>query len=153
LPLAGCSTVSPRQGAILQAASDRYAQVAPGMSREELVHTLGPPRMDGARLLVWKVRYGPGNVELLGVELDGAKRAAIARLHSRVVWGQTTDACYDGLDPNGYAPTPPHHLQQSADLEIRRGYRPTEIQRLPDFPNGYYLALQRHLSHWHFRAN
>jgi hypothetical protein len=147
--LAGCSTISPRQNATLQAASDRYATVALDMSREELVRTLGPPQQDGARLLMWKVQYGSDNFELLGVELDSANLvAAIASLHSRFAWPR------DDRFLAFAAPIPfvEGHDQQRGDLVIRPGYRPTEIRKLPGFPDSYYRAIPGYPLGWHYRS-
>ena len=146
----GCSTVSSRQDASLQAASDRYARVSLSMSREELVRTLGAPQTDGAHLLVWKVQYGSDNFALLGAELDSADRvAAIARLQSRYVWPK------DARPPT-FEPDPafePGHARQLGDLVIRTGYQPVEIQKLPGFPDSFYQPAQGHLTRWHYSSN
>jgi hypothetical protein len=128
--LAGCSTLSPQQSAILRAASDRYALITLEMTREELVYALGPPQKEGAHLLVWEVRCDPDDFESLNVELDSGNRAAaIARVHSRFDWApETYGSTLSGvLQPLGYA-------QQSSDLWIRSGYQPKEIQRPPRPP-------------------
>ena len=125
--LAGCSTLSPEQGAVLQAASARYARARLNMTREELVATFGAPRNDRTHLLEWDVGYGANNFESLAVELDAGNRAAaIARTHCRFTWGPAPG----GFESNGtpYAPGDEPHRHTS--VLIRPGYRPTEIQEL-----------------------
>jgi len=125
LLLAGCSTISPEQGTVLQAASAHYAQARLNMTREELVATFGAARKDRTRLLEWRVGYGANNFESLAVELDGANRAAaIARTHCRFTWGPAPG----GFESNGtpYAPGDVPHRHTS--VLIRPGYSPTEIQ-------------------------
>ena len=154
--LAGCSTVSPAQSALLQAASDRYAKVTLYMSREELLRTLGPPQQDGAHLLMWKVQSNPNDFVMLGVELDYANVvAAIARTHS---WFVEEPFQNVGIEPlratreaNQLALA--SHWRANAELLIRPGYRPTEIQGLPGFPSGLYAAIALHASYWRQRSH
>ena len=138
LLLAGCSTISSRQSAALEAAADRYAQAALEMTRGELVHAFGTPQKVGSHLLVWEVRYGQLNFERLAVELDSADRAAaIARTHSRFVWGPFPGGTTGAFDPRQSTGEgqPVGYPHQHTDRAVRRGYLPKEIQGVPGGPD------------------
>lgn len=118
LALAGCANVPAEFAARMDRAAERYATVTSGMSRSELVASLGAPQREDRASATWEIRFNTLNYDSLAVEFDQEDRVVkITIAHGRATrgpgWNSARSQAYEerrGPEqaPNlTYTPQPP----------------------------------------------
>lgn len=82
LLVSGCSHIPPEAAETLDETQLRFSQVKHGMSREEVIATLGPPKKAEEGRWYWESTYSWWNHESLRIDFDTAgKVQAIRTVH------------------------------------------------------------------------
>jgi hypothetical protein len=83
LLLAGCTRKSPAEK-IVEAAVKRYAAVATGMTKQDLLAKLGEPARRGEDRWRWETVASPQNHVAIEVRFDGANQVvSVARTRAK----------------------------------------------------------------------
>ena len=88
--LAGCASISTSDRQQLRSASERFSSITKGMTREQIESVLGAPQKSGPTELIWEIRAGRENFEVLTVGFDARGEAVAVRQSSRRHWGWST---------------------------------------------------------------
>ncbi len=174
IALAGCSTITPQQGAALAEAADRYAQVTLDMTKEQLLQLLGAPQKTEENRLTWELRFGRENSESLQVRFNAQNQMIeLQRQHRRfspasAAGGPDHDLVRTIMRPaaqtGGYhvgadydlAPQPsydsPGSVRTWGDVVVRPGYRAQgNVDESDPIPSAYEAQRRALLANSSFR--
>lgn len=84
LVLTGCVSVPRNVASQMNVAAGKYATAKRGMTKDELIASLGAPQKQEGSKTIWEIRYDEKNYDSLTVEFDGGGHAiSTAKAHAR----------------------------------------------------------------------